>query len=114
MTAPVILFGVNLLERNPELGKRFMVVYLKGVKQFNQGKTERNLAILEKYFRIDKEVLRKGPWHTINPDRAVDARSLVDYQDWLYSKGYIDTKVNLEDIVGTRFIDYANRILRKE
>ena len=44
-----VYYGPAILDKDPELGKRFMVGYLKGVKQYNEGKTERNLAILQNY-----------------------------------------------------------------
>ena len=44
-----LYYGPAFLDKNPDLGEKFMVAYLRGVKQYNEGKTERNLEILQKY-----------------------------------------------------------------
>jgi NitT/TauT family transport system substrate-binding protein len=43
-----VRYGPSILEKDPEAGRRFMVAYLKGVHQYNQGKTVRNLEIMAK------------------------------------------------------------------
>ena len=45
----VNMYGPNFLEKNPEFGKKYMIAYLKGVRQYNQGKTDRNVEIIAKY-----------------------------------------------------------------
>ena len=39
-----LFFSPNLTVKNPEIGNRFMISYLKGIKQYNKGKTDRNLG----------------------------------------------------------------------
>jgi NitT/TauT family transport system substrate-binding protein len=39
----VLTFGPGILQSNPEAGQRFMLAYLKAVRQLNEGKTPRNI-----------------------------------------------------------------------
>ena len=63
-----LYFGPAFLDRDPELGRRFMVAYLQGVRQYNQGKTERNLEILQNYTLLDRDLLQQTCWMAIAND----------------------------------------------
>src|SRR5690606_21092852 len=54
----VLLYGRNMLEGDPEIGVRFMTAYLRGVRQYNAGKTERNIEIMTKYTNLEPDLLR--------------------------------------------------------
>jgi NitT/TauT family transport system substrate-binding protein len=41
-----VFFGPNLLEKNRDVGRRFMLAYREAIDLYSQGKTERNVAIL--------------------------------------------------------------------
>lgn len=104
------IFGPNLLTKNPDLGKKFMVAYLKGSRQFNQGKTETNMAIIQKYTGLDKEILLKVNWNPVYIDGRIKVEDILKFQDWAYENGFVDRKMTKE-FVDTRFIDYANKVL---
>ncbi|RPJ52299.1 MAG: hypothetical protein EHJ95_04205 [Methanobacteriota archaeon] len=57
-----LYYGPSFTEKNPGLGKRFMVAYLKGVRQYNQGKTDQNVQIIGNYTHLDETVLRECCW----------------------------------------------------
>lgn len=109
-----IFFGPNLLEKNPKLGRRFILAYLKGIRTHNQGKTPRNIEILHKYTKIEKEILLECGWSLIYPDGHLEMDSILSYQDWLYQNGFIDRKVSPDEIVDTSFIDSANQMLSQK
>jgi len=106
-----MMFGPSLLESNPEAGRKFMVAYLKGVEQYMQGKTERNIEIAEKYTGIDREKLLESPWPLMYEDGRVNGEDLSAFQDWAYEHDLVDEKLNTEEIVDTSYIDYANDVL---
>jgi NitT/TauT family transport system substrate-binding protein len=110
--ASAIIYGPNLLVKNPELGRKFMIAYLKGVRQYNQGKTQRNLEIIQKHTGLDMDILKEICFISFHQDGHVNTRSILAVQDWAYEKGYIDSKVPLEQIVDMSFADYANRVLQ--
>jgi len=107
------MYGPNLLEKNPNAGDRFMAAYLKAVRQYNQGKTARNLQILVKHTRLEENLLKKACWSQVSNDGRVNAQSVNAFQNWAKEKGYLDELVPKEKFMESRFLDYANKLLDK-
>ncbi len=108
----VIVYGPNLLEKNPEAGKRFMVAFLKAVQQYNQGKTDRNVEIIAKNTQLKPEDVKSFCWQSIKPDGSVDIQQIQDFQNWAIAKGYLDKGVTNDQLWDGQFIDYANKTLQ--
>ncbi len=107
----VILYGPNLLTANPEHGRRFMAAYVKAIRQYNQGKTERNMEILTKHTRLDRQLLEEACWPAIRNDGSINVNSVLDFQNWGIEKGLLDSKVTEEQFWDNRFIEHANQLL---
>jgi len=109
----ILAYGPSFLEKDPEAGKRFMTAYLKAVRQYNQGKTERNLEIVIKYTQMDRELLEESCWPAFRSDGRISVRSVLDFQDWSVEKGYLDrsSTVPEEKFWNPIFVDHANRVL---
>jgi NitT/TauT family transport system substrate-binding protein len=106
-----LFYGPTFLDKNPELGKRFMVAYLQGVKQYNKGKTERNLEIMAKYTFQDRQLLNQSCWYPITNDGIPSQQSLRDYIDWMYAHKMIPQNINDNQLYDMSFITYANGII---
>jgi NitT/TauT family transport system substrate-binding protein len=106
-----IMFGPTLINDNPDVGNKFMIAYLKGARQYLQGKTERNLEIAEKYTDMDRETLLQSPWAPLYADGRVNTDDVSAFQDWAYEQDLVDKEVSVEQIIDTSFIDYANDVL---
>jgi len=107
----VIVYGPTLLERNPDAGRRFMVAYLKAVRRFNEGKTQRNLEILAKHTELDQELLKQACWPSFRNDGQITLQSVLDFQTWALEKGYLDTPVTEQQFWDPSFVEYANQVL---
>jgi NitT/TauT family transport system substrate-binding protein len=107
----IILFGPSLLEKNPEVGKRFMIAHLKAVRQYNQGKTERNIEIIAKHTGINNELLKKTCWPSIRNDGQIDVESILDFQKWALKRGLLDKEVLPNQFWDPSFIEHANKVL---
>ncbi len=107
----ILLYGPTLLEKNPEAGKRFMVAYLKAIRQYNQGKTSRNLEILAKHTGLDRGFLREVCWPSIRNDGQIHIESVMDYQTWALKKGFLDKRVSPSQFWNPSFIEYANKVI---
>jgi NitT/TauT family transport system substrate-binding protein len=107
----MIVFGPTLLDDNPDAGKRFMVAYLKGVRQYNEGKTERNLEIMAEHTGLETAVLEAACWPTLNGSGHIVPESLMDFQQWAVEEGYIDRMVTAEEFWDGSYIEYANEVL---
>ena len=88
-----------------------MVAYLKGVRQYNQGKTERNLNIIARHTELNLELLNQARWAPIRDDGSINTESILDYQTWAVEKGLVDSLVPEEQFWDASFVEYANQVL---
>jgi NitT/TauT family transport system substrate-binding protein len=107
----LLYYGPVFLDKDPDLGRRFMVAYLQGVRQYNLGKTERNLAILGNYTHIDQDLLQQSCWVPISPDGDLPRKPVRDYLDWMYANKKITQNVDDDQLYDMSFVTYANGIL---
>ena len=107
-----LYFGPVFLDSNPDLGRRFMVAYLEGVRQYNQGKTPRNVQILSNYTHLDRELLEQSCWAQISPDGTVPHDSVRDYVDWMYASKKITQKPGDDQLFDMSYAEYANSVLQ--
>jgi ABC-type nitrate/sulfonate/bicarbonate transport system substrate-binding protein len=106
-----LFYGPVLLDKDPDLGRRFMVAYLQGVKQYNEGKTEQNLEILGNYTRLDHNLLQKSCWLPVAENGTPPRKPVMDYMAWLYANGSIPRQLNEDEIFDMRFVTYATSVL---
>lgn len=107
----VVMFGSNLLEENREAGHRFMRAYLQAVRQYNQGKTEQNMALMQEYTEEDREFLEQVCWPTFRTDGIINAESILDFQSWAIEKGFLDSKIKVDQFWDPEFVESANEAL---
>lgn len=102
-----IVFGPSILEDNPEAGTRFMIAYLKAVEQFNQGKTDRNVEIIANYTKLSPEEIKASCWTSFKPDGSMDIDGVLAFQEWAFSKGFMDDELAPDEFWTSQFIDEA-------
>jgi NitT/TauT family transport system substrate-binding protein len=103
----VVLYGPSLLQDDPDAGRRFMSAYLQGVAQYNEGRTERNLRILEGRSGLDRQELAASCWIPIADDARVETRWLVEFQAWARAQGLVSRELDLSEFWDPRFLDAA-------
>ena len=103
----VLIFGPELLERRPEIGLRFMAAYLEGVRCYREGKTERNLAILQRHTNLSRELLKRATWPGIRADGAINVESVLEFQKWAAAKGLMENPLRPEEFWEPRFVEEA-------
>ena len=108
LDAPItfLVYGQNFLVKKPELGVRFMKAYLKGCKQYSEGKTKRNIEIMKKNLQFDEETLKNANWPVVVPELS-KLDKLEGYQDWLLEKKYINKKINFQSMLEKKFLERA-------
>jgi NitT/TauT family transport system substrate-binding protein len=107
----VIVFGPSILEDDPAAGERFMVAYLRGVRQLAEGRTSRNLEILSKHLELELDLLEAICWPYIPTDGKVLTDSLTDFSIWATERDLMDRPLTSEEFWESRFVDYANQEL---
>jgi len=106
-----LYYGPAFLDRDPELGRRFMVAYLEGARQYNLGKTERNIEVLSNYTRLDRDLLQRSCWVPVAPDGDLPRQPVREYLDWMYDNKQISLNPDDELVFDMSYVDYANGVL---
>jgi NitT/TauT family transport system substrate-binding protein len=109
----VVAFGKKLLVDNPDLGVRFLAAYLKGIKQYNEGKTDRNIEILAERLGISSDVLLEGCWPNMREDGSIDFRGVEPFQKWSIENGFLDNAITQEQFYNPDFLEAAWVLLNK-
>jgi NitT/TauT family transport system substrate-binding protein len=107
-----LYYGPSIMDKDPELGRRFMVAYLKGVKQYNEGKTERNLNIIANYTHLNRDLLNQTCWYEISADGYQDPEPVRNYVNWLYANNKINKNLTDDQLLDMSYADYASGILK--
>ena len=102
-----VAYGPNLLEKHPEIGRRFMKAYIKSLRQYSRGKTERNLEIIAQYTKLDRDILLRACWPSINASGHINVQTVLDFQDWAVKKGFLDQAAKVEQFWDPSFVDKA-------
>jgi NitT/TauT family transport system substrate-binding protein len=113
MSLGTVVFGPGILEDKPDAGVRFITAYLKAVKQFNEGKTDRNVAIIAGYTKLKPEDVKTSCWTSFKPDGSMDTESMLAFQTWAKEKGYVDGTLELDKFYTSEFITAAAKNLSK-
>lgn len=106
-----VIYGPNLLQKNREAGRRFLTAYLRGVRQYNLGKTSRNVEIICRETRLDPGLVRDACWESIRPDGRINVESVLEYQRWAVRRKVLDAVLPPERFWDPTFVDDANRSL---
>jgi len=109
-----IVYGPTLLDQNPDLGKRFMVAYLKAVRQYNEGKTDRNLEIIAENTGLEQALLKEACWPPLRDDGQLNARSILDFEGWALENGLLDSMIKEDQFWDPSFVEYAAQTLATE
>lgn len=107
----VLWFGPTITEENPEAGYRFMIAYLQAVRQYNQGKTDRNVALMAEFTNSPLEEASSTCWQAFTLDGSVNLDFVLEFQQWAFDKGYLNRTMAVEEFWDGRFLEYAQENL---
>lgn len=100
-----LLFGERLLERERDLGKRFIRAYLLGVERYSEAeKSPEVVEVLARHTHLDLELIRRMCWPSMARDGRIDRASLERYQAWAKEEGLIDSTVEVAKMIDTGFL----------
>ena len=116
--AGVIFYNVDFARKRPEAARSFMVAYVRGIRAFHdalrEGGEKKNemVRIMIKHTNLkDPEVYRDIEWSNLNPDGAVNVKSVADQQDFFVKLGRVEKPVPIEKVVDNSFADHAVKVL---
>lgn len=113
MQIAVVLASPSFLAEQQEAARRFMVAYLKGLRDYHDAfararNTDEIVRIMTEYTPLEdaaqwKDVHVPG----LNPDGYVDKDSLAGQLQWFREQGYFRGEVDLEQLVDHSLVDFA-------
>lgn len=89
----ILAFGPSLLSERPGVGRRFLIAYLRGVRAYAEGKTDRNLNHLVGFQGLDRELLARCCWPSFDPAGRLNLEELNRFQAWLVERGLLDREL---------------------
>ena len=109
----VISFGKRLLHEDRETGIRFLTAYRRGILLFQEGRTPRNLDLLERTTQQDRKILEESCWPEYRPDARANMASVMAYQEWARSKGWLDQVATPHQLWDSTFLVASDTALRR-
>jgi NitT/TauT family transport system substrate-binding protein len=100
----LVTFGERLLTTDRELGVRFLRAYGRGVAQYRQGKTPRNVAIIAEGTGESADVVREACWLTFDAGSAINWESVMQFQRWANAEGLMEHTLSLEQLYDSTFV----------
>lgn len=108
-----ILYSSQFIAERPDLAEKFMIAYLKGVRDYNnafiKGKNKTEVIfLLKKHIKIEPDsIWNKMIPAGINPDGYLNKESLAEDVKWYREHGYMDKPCDIEKAVDHTFVEKA-------
>lgn len=102
----VVVFSERLLQ-NRDLGMRVAQAYLEGLRQYQAGNTDRNVAIVAQYTQLEPELIKRVCWATLPADGSLNMDSIMEYQAWAVKQGHLDQVVAPTDFWDGQLLQQA-------
>ncbi|MBI2953063.1 MAG: ABC transporter substrate-binding protein [Chloroflexi bacterium] len=118
LTAAALYYGPNLI-KNKDVGQRFMVAYLKGIRDYNKAFTsgegrDNIVGILAKYTTVkDVKLYDVMEMPYLDPNGVIDRKSIDAQYKWYVDKEVYKGSKTFDDILDTSFAEYAAQKLGK-
>jgi ABC-type nitrate/sulfonate/bicarbonate transport system substrate-binding protein len=100
----VIAFGERLLAKDRETGIRFMRAYERGVEQYREGKTARNVKIIAAATGDTEEKTREACWPTFRAGSSIDWESIAQFQRWANTEHLMERTVTRDQVWDSSFV----------
>jgi NitT/TauT family transport system substrate-binding protein len=111
--AAVVMYGPKFAQDKPEAAKRFMVAYVRALRDYNDAfvknrDKEAIISILIKTTSLkDRALYDKVQLGGLDPNGYVLLNDLVAQQDWYFQYGYQKQKADMTKVVDNQFVQYA-------
>ncbi|MGH7713609.1 MAG: ABC transporter substrate-binding protein, partial [Gemmatimonadaceae bacterium] len=108
-----VFFGRNLLVRDRDAGRRFMLAYREAIDRYLEGKTERNVAILAAATGEEPALVRDACWAAMRADNRIDTTGMLHFQQWAHDRGLVPTLATVAQLWDSTFIAHADSVARR-
>jgi NitT/TauT family transport system substrate-binding protein len=114
----ILIYGTGLA-KNPEVANRFMVAYVKSLRDYNdaffKGKGKKEMIdLLAKQSVVKDPALYEKMYPTgLNPDGYVRMKGVGADLEWYRANNLLQREIKLEDAVDNKYVDFAVKTLGK-
>jgi NitT/TauT family transport system substrate-binding protein len=113
MQFSVVLFGPHFVRNNPEAGRRWMVAFLRGVRDYNDAfrkgiRKQETIELIMKHVPLrDPALFDKMAFTALNPDGKLNVQGLRDDLQWFVDRGMVQQPPDMNQVIDTSFVEYA-------
>jgi NitT/TauT family transport system substrate-binding protein len=118
----VIMYGPNLIERDPDLGRRWMLAYVRGLRLYNDAYAKNDpavrgdvTAVLAEHTRtapaLVEEIAGAGRLPGLEPDGRVNAEALRWSSAYWRQTGTQTVDVDVDQLLDGQYVDHAVQVL---
>lgn len=100
----VLAFSDRLLTRDHDAGVRFLRAFRRGIVQYDQGKTPRNLAIITKHTEESPDIISNSCWPSYRESARINWASIDDFQAWARTQGLMERTVTQAQAWDSSFV----------
>jgi NitT/TauT family transport system substrate-binding protein len=113
----MVFYGEKFIGQKPELARRFMRAYLRGIRTYNDalkdGKllgpgAEDVIAVMTKNFNISADLIAKMYAPAIDPNGAVQVKSLQKDLDFFRAQRMVTSSIDLSNVINMSFARAAS------
>jgi ABC-type nitrate/sulfonate/bicarbonate transport system substrate-binding protein len=112
----VLMYPPSLVS-DVDVGRRFMVAYLRGVRDYiaafdrGEGREEVIQVLIQHTTIKDRELYDRMIPSGLGANGHLNMRSLQDDMQWFVERGYVPQPIDLNTVVDHQFVDYALGVL---
>jgi len=100
----VLVFGERLLRKDRDAGMRFVRAYERGVTQYREGKTARNVAIIAKATGESEAITREACWPTFRAGSPIEWQSIDEFQRWANAEHLMERTLARDQVLDSAFV----------
>ena len=100
----VLVFGERLLRKDRDAGMRFVRAYERGVTQYREGKTARNVAIIAKATGESEAITREACWPTFRAGSPIEWQSIDEFQRWANTEHLMERTLARDQVLDSAFV----------
>jgi len=111
--AAVVMYGPKFVQDRPDVGKKLMVAYMKGVRDytlaFSKGKDKEDVikSLLSHTTVKDRTLYDRLGLPGLNPNGLANDQDIAAQQDFFFARGYQKAKLDLKPVLDHQFVNYA-------
>jgi NitT/TauT family transport system substrate-binding protein len=114
-----LMYSASFAREQPELARRFMLAYLRGVRVYNDAVMKRvpaarqmMVAALVQHTPVkDPALYERMVLAALHPDGRINVASLAQHQEYWLATGVQQTRIDLDALIDYSFADAAVQVL---